>query len=205
MGTYTFIELDLPAGVDLADLSGAEQDLESAAGMARYLKRHFETQPLDFTLVDALTTAILVRYSRPFTTGVRKRLGDEILQAIPKAQRQQHEKFRAWRDKHTAHSVNVFEENQLVARYWLEKVRTEGVQEVSINHFRLGGFSSADVEVILGLTEAVLSSLKRLIAEEKAKVLAVVRALPIDDVISRAPKPPSIPDVSKVAKVRKRL
>jgi hypothetical protein len=203
---YTFIELELPAGAGLADLRGAEQDLESAAGMARYLKRHFETQPLDFTLVDALTTAILVRYSRPFTTGVRKRLGHEVLQLLSKTHREQHEKFRAWRDKHIAHSVNVFEENQLVARYWLEKVQTEGVREISINHTRLVGFSSADVEAILSLIEAILSRLKTVIGDEKAKVLAVVRALPLDDVISRPPKkPPSVPDVSNVAKARKRL
>ena len=205
MGTYTFIELDLPAGAYLADLSGAEQDLQSAAGMARYLKKHFETQPLDFTLDDALTTAILVRYSRPFTTGVRKQLGDEVLQTLSKAQRAEHEKFRAWRDKHIAHSVNVFEENQLVARYWIEKVQTEGIREISINQTRLVGFSSADVEAILNLIDTVLSRLRELIEDEKAKVLAIVRALPIEAVISRPPKPVVIPDVSKVAKTRKRL
>jgi hypothetical protein len=171
--------------------------------MVQYLLKHFENSDFDTALVDALFTAILVRYSRPFASGVRLRLGDDVLTNLTDTQRAAHDKFYLWRDKHIAHSVNAFEEKQLVARYWVEKVHIEGITEVAVNHTRLFGLSSADLLELIDLIAALLPQVEARIASERPKVLAVVRALPIDQVISKSPKSPSILNFTKIGKRRK--
>ena len=201
MGTNTFVEIDLPEAADLADLTGIQVDLATARDFAQMLKKIFESKKPDWNLVDPLSTAVLVRYSRLFVTGVRARLGEEALQTLSGPQREKHIRLRAFRDKHIAHSVNAFEDNQPVARYWVERVKEEGITSVECNHTRIAGLSSDDVEAVIELTTVMLSYVDARLKEEKAKVLEIVRKMPAEEVLSGS-KGPRHPDMKSIHKRR---
>lgn len=204
MATNTFVDIDLPEASDLADLTGIRDDLHSARSFAQELKKIFEAERPNWGLVDPLSTAILVRYSRPFMTGVRKRLNKEALRALSGPQQQKHDRLRAFRDKHIAHSVNEFEENQPVARYWVERVEEEGITSVECNHARVIGLSLADLEDVIELTNTMISYVDGRLKQEKAKVLEIVRTMPLDQVLSKAAKAPAISDLTNIDRPRSR-
>ncbi|MFV1977223.1 MAG: hypothetical protein ACC651_15890 [Candidatus Scalindua sp.] len=158
----------------------------------------FESKKPDLSLTDPLSTAVLVRYSRPFVSGVRARLREDALQHLSAAQRQKHDQLRAFRDKHIAHSVNGFEENQPVARYRIESVKEEGIASVECNHSSVSGLSSDDVEAVIELTTAMLSYVDSRLKEEKARVLKIVRKMPIEEILSKGQNCLPYPDLKKV-------
>ena len=203
MGTNTFIEIDLDEVADLADLAGIQHDLESARSLAQRLQELHESEHIDIALIDALTTAILVRYSRPFSTGVRLKLGEKTLAVLDRKQRKKHDRLRAFRDKHIAHSVNAFEDNQPVARYWVERVHEEGIVSIEVNSRRVVGLSSANLEDVIDLTTAMLSYVESRVREEKARVLEIVRQMPTEDVISKTTEVSAVSDSKKIHKPRK--
>ena len=203
MATNTFVEIDIPEALDLADLTGIANDFECTKHFATQLKEMLLREPPDYSLVEPMTTAILVRYSRPFTTGVRRRINEDELSTLLPEQRLAHERFRLWRDKHIAHSVNVFEKNQPVARYWVERFDEEGFTSVSCNSNQLIGMSLKDVEMIIELGNHFTEVLKPILKQEKKKVLEIVRSLPREKVLGMA-KPASATNINDIAKVRKR-
>ena len=205
MATNAFVEIDLPEAADLADLTGIQVDLQTARRFAEILKKIFESERPNWDLVDPLSTAILVRYSRPFVKGVRRWLGDEALRALSSAQRAKHEHLRLFRDKHIAHSVNAFEDNQPVVRYWVEWVHEERVTAVECNHTRISGLSSADLEAVIELTTAMLAHMEVNLKTEKARMLEIVRRMPLEEVLSSKRKNPRLPNMGDVGKSRKRL
>ena len=148
MATITFVDVDLAEAETLADLSGAARDLESARDLAKYLAGRFASGTFDLEVVDAFSTAILVRYARPFMTGVRAKLGDDTLKNLTVEQRQLHQRFVAWLNKHMAHSVNPFEENHVVAYYNEQTVAETGIQNISVQQDRLVGLSTQDLDDI---------------------------------------------------------
>ena len=106
MANHTFVELDLDEAQLLGDLAGIRQDLQDAQRFARRLGQVLQPESYDSDLVDSLSTAMLVRYARAFSPGVRKQLGRPQLDRLSAAHRASHEKFNDWRSKHVAHSVN---------------------------------------------------------------------------------------------------
>lgn len=169
------MDVDLAEAEPLADLSGAARDLESARDLAKYLAARFASGTFDLEVVDAFSTAILVRYARPFMTGVRAKLGEETLTNLTLEQRQLHDKFMAWRSKHIAHSVNPFEENHVVAYYNEQAVAETGIQSISVQQDRLVGLSMQDLEDIQKLANTVLAVVNARIDAENARVLEIVR------------------------------
>ncbi len=103
MATHTFASLDLPEAKRLADLTGIKHDLESAKELATRFANQMENEKWDSTLLDALSVAVLVRYSRAFATGVRERLDSDKFSILSNEQNTKHERLRYWRDKHVAH------------------------------------------------------------------------------------------------------
>jgi len=201
MATNTFVEIDIPAAAELADLTGISNDFENAKQFATQLKEMLERQPPDYSLVEPMTTAILVCYSRPFTTGVRRRIKGTDLGSLSPEQRSAHDRFRLWRDKHIAHSVNVFEENQPVARYWAERFDDEGFTSIECNSSQLIGMSMRDAEMIIELATHFIEELNPRIKHEKEKVLEIVQSLSREQVLAMA-KPARAPNMKDVRKVR---
>ncbi len=186
MAIHTFVEFDHEEAKLLGDLAGIKLDLEDAKRFARRLEQVLSIRPTDSELVDALTTAILVRYGRAFASGVRTKLHQEHVAQLTEQQQRLHERFIDWRSKHIAHSVNPFERNQVVARYTRETVHDVGIQDVSVQQDRLVGLGSRDLSDIQDLIDALLSILASQYEQERARVLELVRQIPVEEVLAGA-------------------
>jgi hypothetical protein len=147
MATNAFVEIDIEAAAYLADLTGIAHDFERAKHFAEQLKEMIEGGI--HHVHEPMTIAILIRYSRPFVSGVRYHLNERDLEELSPEQRAAHDGFILWRNKHIAHSVNVFEENQPVARYWVERFDDEGFSSVECNSTELAGMSLCNVEMVI--------------------------------------------------------
>lgn len=188
MATYTWVDLNIPEGVLLADLNGVSVDLKNAREMARTLNKEMESERPNWQLVEPYSIAIAVTYSRPFVTGVRERLGEQHLSIMTPEQRGAHERLRAYRDKHVAHSVNAFEENLPRANYCAERVQEEGITAIGCGHGRVAGLSSKDLNDVIDLTTLLLGYIDSLMSKEKSKLLSIVRAMPLDAVLAGGQK-----------------
>jgi hypothetical protein len=197
MENNTFVDIHLKEAEHLADLTGIYFDLASARAFARLLKEALDNDQSSYEVIDALSAATIVRYSRPFVSGVRKSLGEDALSVLTTNQRVRHERLRAFRNKHIAHSVNTFEESQPIARYVVERVSLEGIESIECTHRRIFGLSSADIEDVIELSTVLLAYVEKRRDEQKARILELVRRMPVRDVLSRGRKGPTFPDVQR--------
>lgn len=127
MATHTFVHFEHGEAAALARLQSIHFDLWSAIQLCEYFESQSQNGYPPSEITDAFSTAILVRYSRAFVSGVRKGLGEDALAPLSVEQRANHERLRAYRDKHIAHSVNAFEDTKVQARYCEERVQQEGI------------------------------------------------------------------------------
>jgi hypothetical protein len=131
-----------------------------------------------------------VRYSRPFTNSkARRSLGEEALAVLTPEQVAKHRYFRAIRDKYVAHSENDFEDSRPIARFLQDRVREEGIEQIQCNHNRVLVLSQDDIDAIIELTTLLLGHVESRLEEEKKKVLAVVRAIPLDEILGDSQRP----------------
>ncbi|MDE0060948.1 MAG: hypothetical protein OXP07_22770 [Defluviicoccus sp.] len=183
MAVHTFVEIQIPEAQAFADLTGIRYDLESARSLAIKLQRVMEGENQDYELIDAFTTTILVRYSRPFSGGIRKWPKDDALDELSAEQRHEHDRLRNFRDKHIAHSVNAFEENKPIARYEEGREYSDGVYSVECQHGRIVGLSSSETENVIDLTTVMIEYVDRLLDVEKEALLAKVRSISFDHLL----------------------
>ena len=130
MADHTWVDLQIAEAARLADLSGILLDLQCARDFAQMLAAEFTATKTNWRLVEPLSIAAAVMYSRPFSGRVRHRLREEDLKILSSEQRAAHDHLRAYRDKHVAHSVNAFEENIPRAYYCVERVKEEGITSI---------------------------------------------------------------------------
>jgi hypothetical protein len=155
-------------------------------------------------IVDAFSGAVLVRYARPFKSGVRHKLGADIPAGLDAEQMRLHGKFIAWPDKHIAHSVNPFEGNFVVAYFNQDTVTETGIDSISVQQDCLVGLSMWDLKDIESLSDALIAVVKARIDTEKARVLDIVRRKPIGEVLAVGIKPRGAGGTSSVNKARER-
>ena len=98
----------VPEAGDLMDAHGIRRDFVTAKAEAHYLLSHLaNADPIDFLLIQALTTSLIVRYCRPFAKGVRKRqIARDLVGELTSTEGLYHQRNLDWRNKHIAHSVN---------------------------------------------------------------------------------------------------
>lgn len=207
MATHTFVDFERPEAFELARLTSIEHDLRSARDLCTYLENEFALAPSGWPpseITDAFSTAIVVRYSRAFLKGARHGLGERELTVLSQEQLENHNRLRALRDKHMAHSVNAFEDTRVQARYCLERVKDEGITSVSAAHYRVFGLSQKDIENVKELCTCLLVHVDRLIAGQKKALLSVIRAFPFDEVLAAKASPLISPATARVDKRRSR-
>jgi hypothetical protein len=155
MTTVDEYSVVLPEAARLADLVGIKADMEKVVAYASRMierwcgpqlaKSPFDivcfTTPLDFLEWEALSTATAVAYARCFATGVRGRLppvddllGDPDLKVT-------HSFLVEFRNKHAAHSVNAFEENEVADHVGSNFASSGEIEAVTPRHTRQSGFS----------------------------------------------------------------
>lgn len=207
MATHTFIHFEHDEAEPLARLTSIQFDLRSTIILCEHLEKLAAASEHGYPeseVNDAFSTAILVRYSRAFATGVRKGLGEDALRHLSAARRANNERLRAFRDKHIAHSVNTFEDTKVQVRYCEERVKEEGITGVSVAHYRVMGLSSQDIADAIDLCNTLLLYVDVEITTEKKRLLALVRSMPLADILERPFTSPLTPDSSKISERRPR-
>lgn len=204
MSTYTWVDLNIPEAALLADLNGVSVDLGSAKDMAQLLRDALDSGRPKWEIVEPYSIAIAVRYSRPFVTGVRTRLGEQDLKIFSLAQRDAHERLRAYRDKHIAHSVNEFEENLPRANYCEERVREEGITSIGCSHSRVAGLSPRELDSVVELSTLMLKHVESRMAQEKTRLLSIVREMSLDAVLAGGQKGFTVDAKTPIDKRRKK-
>jgi hypothetical protein len=180
MANYTFTEIDVPEAERLCDLTGIKQDLESAIGFAEALQKYY----YEPSISDALNVAVLVRYSRAFGKSVRANLTDaDVSSILSKEELVNHQRFRALRSKHIAHSVNAYESHQFVARYCQERIRTEGVTSVAVTTTRVMLMAPHDIHILIELAKHLIRHVVQEIKEEEQRLLPLVRKIPVNELL----------------------
>ncbi|MEA2604470.1 MAG: hypothetical protein QOF89_5462 [Acidobacteriota bacterium] len=171
----------------LADLTGARDDLEAASGFCDRLAEVEIASPTSLVMLDALSTAIAVRYARCFTTGVRARLSDEVLAGLSDDLRSLHAYLLVVRNKHVAHSVNALEENHVTihVREPPDAPALRGVGTLQARSMVLG---SEDAPRVRELCRTVVAAIDVLIEQQRALVEEHIRGLSLDEVYA-LPKP----------------
>ncbi len=182
MATTWNVPLELPEAARLADLTGIQADLEFVVEICRRLEG-IPLERYDSLLAEALTTAAVIRYGRCLATGVRnqgREKLEEVVASLSSELQERHERFLALRNRHVAHSVNAFEDNQPVA--WVsDRPEETEVQSVSVTHGRLAAIGAGTAAELRELAEVLLAALKPIEKAENAKVLAAARALPYEE------------------------
>lgn len=204
MATHTWVDLQIAEAARLADLSGILWDLRQAQEFSKLLANEFTAAKPNWQLVEPLSIAVTVMYSRPFLGGVRHRLGDDDLKTLTPEQRRANDHLRAYRDKHVAHSVNAFEENIPRANYCIERVKEEGITGISYGVGRVISLSGTDVNAIIELTTLLQAHVETQIASEQARLLPIVRSIPLQEVLAGGQKAFVVDTRAKVAERRKR-
>ena len=189
MTTHMLVNIDLKEASRLSDLTGISADLSDAQNHANELKKLFADANWNWWNIEVLTIAILVKYSRPFSNGVRDKLEIDKLPALSEEQREKHRHLMAFRSKHIAHSVNDYENNQPTAHYVEGREDTEGVYEVGCQHGRVVGLSLNEINEVIELTTAILSHVDNELKKEKKTLLGIVRKIPIKELLSKEKAP----------------
>ncbi|MBM4127636.1 MAG: hypothetical protein FJ247_09865 [Nitrospira sp.] len=188
MATHTWVDLQIPEAGSLADLAGILWDLQRAREFAQLLVEELVRPNPNWGLMEPLSIAAVVMYSRPFMGGVRLRLGEADLKGLTVEQRAAHEHFRAYRDKHVAHSINVFEENIPRANYCVERVNEEGITGISYGGGRITSLSGGELNALIDLATVLDLHVRGRIAVEQQRLLPIVRSMPLETVLAGGQK-----------------
>src|SRR5262245_55779885 len=105
MATHTFVEFRLAEADLFASIIGVRNDLTSTQRLCDHLERQFENGYPPMEIIDALSTAILIRYFRAFPPlGVRRWPWERALDTVPPELKSKHDSLYHMRSKHIAHS-----------------------------------------------------------------------------------------------------
>jgi hypothetical protein len=210
MATNVFVNINYPEANIYADLNGIKHDLQSVRDFSLELKNLFQRlnageRTLNFAyMMDALNIAILIRYGRSFTGGVRKELTiieQDIITSLSPELQAAHRLFMLLRDKHIAHSVDECEQNRPHARYWLERVKEEGFTSIGCNSERLFGLGTQDVDTMMTLVSALLIKIEERLKKEEDKLFQFVRKKPIEEILKNGN--PHVNEPMRIGKPRK--
>lgn len=106
----------VPEAARLASLAGIENDLCGVQEYCNLLLTKKEEKPFPSTEWEAISSAAVVRYARCFSSGVRQRLSRSLFDDAEPNFAEGHNFFIEMRNKHVAHSVNEFEENDVLVQ-----------------------------------------------------------------------------------------
>jgi hypothetical protein len=164
---------------ELADLAGIALDLETAVELCRRLRGVWEVSPVDAALVDALSTAIVVRYSRCFAEGIRARIPPEFVDQLSPELQSLHRRVQALRNKHVAHSVNPLEENLVIVRLAAPPdPPTLGL--IEIRRDRLLGLDSTTAAAVHELCQTLFVAVSHCVEAKKKVLQHQLESLPLD-------------------------
>jgi hypothetical protein len=186
MTSHAFVNtrIRIPEARRLAGLGSIRADLLGVIDYCNHLPTHNPVEAPHFLVWEGLSSAAVVRYARCFGLGARDPLPSDILTSAPEDLRKAHEYFLAIRNKHVAHSVNDFEENEVVAQVSTRFVSAAEIESIHTSHGRVIGLAFGEPDLLKKLTEWVLSRVEALIQQEATALLPIVRAMSIETIRS---------------------
>lgn len=199
----TYVRWEPPTPTNLADLEGAWNDLFSAFQFIKQIEELgcAKQDMAIYTMLDALTTAALIRYARSFTTGVRERLVVSQNQLLDVAEEALHERFLTIRNKHVAHPVNCFETHAVyIGVSPDDDLFNAKASAVSTGTRSDVGLSPEDLSSLKSLCEKWLEHVRSLMQHEESKLLELAQQLTAEQLLA-LPRGPIEPDMNP-AKVR---
>lgn len=203
MPSYSFIELAPREEAEVfVDYTSIEHDLRTSRDFAELYLTEYPKVGSPRGLVEALMVAMIIRYARSFGGGVRRSKLPKPDNVLTKEEIVCHEFYMALRDKYIAHSVNAYEECQLVARFWDHKVQSDGINEVGCIHTRVAGLSEQDARHIIDLIDTWLEHVAKKLRDEKEKLLTLIRKEPFEKLLQGSPGPKTL-DLSKPLRRRR--
>lgn len=177
MSSLTYARWSSSVSNILADLEGVHNDLFTTRFFVLRLEEAFLNSSHDYILLDALATAVLTRYARSFTTGVRQRLDASKNAALSAPERALHERLLAIRDKHIAHPVNCFETHAIYVGCCPDEPTATRVTAVSTGTRTSIGLTVEDVIGLKTLCFRWLDHVGDLMRKEEASLLACAQQL----------------------------
>jgi hypothetical protein len=203
MALWRFVDFSVPEAKVLADLTGVNEDLEATEEICALFIS--EAQPFDrnkILLLESICAAAIIRYGRSFPSGVRMGITKDVIRQLPPELQADHRYFKNLRDKWIAHSVNTFEENQVVA-YLIPKERgPEGVECVSVQQRRVLTVDVGEMRRLMDLCFALRKIIARSIEAENRRVLEYAKSLPVESIYSRPLPNLNAPSRANAAKPR---
>jgi hypothetical protein len=186
MATFVPTDFCIPLTQRLADLTGAQDDLEAAESFCfRCISTWHQPPPFDSLLLECLCAAALVRYGRAFGNTVRIADARCVLDELTPDLKSAHKRYIAMRHQWIAHSVNTFEENVVVA-YFVEKQGTAPrLNSVEVQTRRVVALHAGEMQSLADLAHAMANKLNALIAKEKARALEHALSLPAEFWVNR--------------------
>lgn len=201
-----FVDINIQEAYRLADLASIRDDLEATESICNLLHKEqmaIKKNTVDFTMSQALSAAAIVSYARAFKTSVRdNKLSDQIKSALSEELHEKHKWAIDLRDKYVAHSVNSYEDNQVVASLFPEEHGHKGIFRITVRRTRLAALGNKNVTDLKTLCSTLIKQIDKLMKEEKDKVIEAAKLIPIDQLYALPPAANPVPNRSNVGKRR---
>ncbi len=178
------IDFSVPEAKVLADLLAIRADLISVKELSRTYALCFEVSGTHPYVLSSLAVAAIVRYCRTFGSGVRTRLQSEWLEALSEEHRCTHRRVKDLRDKWIAHSVNSFEETQIVAAVLTLDDVTE-VLQIGGQGRNILAIEPAEFRALFDLSHALKLEVEKAAMIENQVVLKAARIWPPHKLLAR--------------------
>ena len=208
MAVWRYVDFSVKEAQRLADLASIEVDLKTTEDICDLFdksRQQWEPGELEaFVLFEALCTAAIVRYGRPFGDGVREKLSLELIKQLPQEHQESHTFFWNLRNKWVAHSVNAFEFTQVVAYLTPEERGPKSVSSISVHPNRIASLGVQDMLRLKKLASAVRERITKLIKDEEQKVLSHARSLPPEQFYAKDDPPPKLVGDKDAGKPRRK-
>jgi len=163
----------------------------------------FDQYEPDYTLLDALSTATIVRYTRCFVQGYRFRLDGEAHLTMDESESLLHERIRQTRDWHIAHPINLQEiytlavgfDPQAGAAAKAEAIAVQGRSEIPLE--------APDLFTLRRLAERWRDWLEQAVNESRAQLLPEAMKLSAEQLLG-LPSTPERPNPNPQARRKQR-
>ncbi len=179
MATYRFVRLNLPEAQLLEDLTGIKRDFDQVIDICDLVLEVGLPAPNQSTQAEALTCAAIIKYARPFSTGVRINISEKLRSVLTRDELVDHNWFQAMRHCHVAHSVNAHETNTAIA-YLEPEERGRSITQIQVTGNYLVALGSRDTSKLKTLATKLSEHVEKMISEEKQKILEIMQARDIN-------------------------
>jgi hypothetical protein len=212
-GRYDF---SIPEAQRLSDLSGIDSDLEAVLRICTRCEKLMKEMPPpvegpgmvwweEVQALGDLMFAAVVRYGRTLSTGAREGVPAAWINSLPEALRKSHAYFKALRDKYIAHSVNQLEDNQVFVMLTPQFAEQQEPTHITVDRGHLITIGLQDLGHLVSLVHALREVVATEVESETSRVLAIARAMPIEEIKARSTESVAIPGKAETFSVRKKF